>query len=355
MILPAAARLNLCAILFGGIVLTLAAQAAAQGSGATPDTYFADPARNVFAAGAVLTQTADGRPKGWDDPGAFDTGHARFDADGTLEVDNTDGADTMSLRAFLALDPKWKLLAVGSRIRSKGLQNASNRAGVRLTFQDKDHQEVRGAGDLIDATLKGTYQGWKAKMTSLAVPASAATLVISVEVSKATGKVFVQRVIVAPIDPAAEPPPAAVTALHRAIKRNDAVAVRKMIEADPRLLESRNMDYDCGTPLMGTAWTGSADAMLTLLNLGADMHAVDQNWSWPMVNWACFWCHSQALAVLTEHGATTEALPSELVGIAQEGKRRHATITDKELQDTIDVINKIPTTQPAPLATTQPQ
>jgi hypothetical protein len=327
----------------------------AQGTGTAPDTYFADPDRNVFAAGRAFEPMADGRPKGWDDPAAFDTGHARIAEEDTLEVDNIDGTSTQGVRAILPLDPAWKELAVGARIRSEGLQNASGRAGVRLSFQDKDRHDIRVAGDLIDATIKGTYQGWKVKMTSLAVPANAATLVISVEVSQAAGKVFVQRVIVTPIDPAKEPPPAQVTALHRAIKRNDSAALRKLIEADPRLLESRNMDYDCGTPLMGAAWTGSADAMLTLLNLGADIHAVDQNWSWPMMNWACFWCHPQALAVLIEHGATTEALPSELIGIAQEGKRRHATITDKELQDTIDVINKLPTTQPAHAATTQPQ
>jgi ankyrin repeat protein len=139
-----------------------------------------------------------------------------------------------------------------------------------------------------------------------------------------------------------------VVALHRAIKRNDAAAVRKMIEADHRLLESRNMDSDSGTPLMGSAWTGSADAMLALLNLGADIHTVDQNWGWPIVNWACFWCHGQALAVLIEHGATSEALPEELSGIARNGKERHPTITAADLQSTLDVIERLSTTQPAP-------
>src|SRR5439155_10897876 len=128
--------------------------------------------------------------------------------------------------------------------------------------------------------------GWKVKMTSLTVPATAATLVASVEVSQAAGKVYVQRVIVTPIDPAKEPPPAQVVALHRAIKRNDAAAVRKMIEADHRLLESRNMDYDCGTALMGAAWVGNGDVTRTLLDLGADIHTLDQNWGWQPVSWA---------------------------------------------------------------------
>jgi hypothetical protein len=340
------------AIMVGTICAALPSTARAQTGGAMADTYFADPDHNAFTAGATIEQTDDGRPRGWDDPLAFDTGHARL-ADNTLQVENTDGAATMRVRAFVPLDPAWRVLAIGTRIRSEGLQNATGRAGVRLSFQDKDHNDLRGPGDLIDATLKGTYQGWKVKMTSLMVPATAATLVVSVEVSQAAGKVYVQRVIVTPIDPAKEAPPAQVVALHRAIKQNNAAAVRKMIEADHRLLESRNMDYDCGTPLMGTAWTGSADAMLALLNLGADIHTADQNWGWNMVNWACFWCHGQALAVLLEHGATTEARPEELLAIARNGKERHPTISEAQLQSTLDVIGRMPTTTQPAGATTQ--
>jgi hypothetical protein len=328
------------------VCLFPARSARAQTGGALPDTYFADPEHNVFTAGASIEATADGRPTGWDDPAAFDTGHASI-ADGTLVVDNADGAANMRVRGFLPLDPAWKVIAVGTRIRSEGLQNATGRAGVRLTFQDKDHNDIRNAGDLIDATLKGIYQGWKVKMASLPVPPSAATLVVSVEVAQTAGKVYVQRVIVTPIDPAKEAPPAQVVALHKAIKRNDAAAVRKMIEADHRLLESRNMDYDCGSPLMGTAWTGSADVALTLLNLGAEIHTTDQNWDWPPINWACFWCHAQALAVLSEHGATTDATAKALRAIAQEGKKRHPNTPDADVQATLDAIGKLSTTQPA--------
>src|SRR5579862_2062312 len=101
-------RLMLLAV---AMVIALPRPLRAQGAGTPTDTYFADPDRNVFAAGRAFEPLADGRPKGWDDPAAFDTGHARIAEEDTLEVDNIDGTSNQSVRAFLPLDPTWKELA----------------------------------------------------------------------------------------------------------------------------------------------------------------------------------------------------------------------------------------------------
>lgn len=92
------------------------------------------------------------------------------------------------------------------------------------------------------------------------------------------------------------------SAFFSAIRNRDDKAVERMIAADPKLVQAR--DLTNSTPLHHAAAFGSLAAMKALIDKGADVNAKNRRQSTPL-----FWAiHDEArVRLLLEHGADTSA------------------------------------------------
>jgi RNA polymerase sigma factor (sigma-70 family) len=325
-------------------------------------TYCADRARTVFPAGLFPDVDPAGHPRGWADVSAFGNGKATL-LNGDVKaigMTNDDPSQNVAVRAVLPLRRDWKTLAVASRVFRHNV--TGQRAGVGFAFLDDTGDQVSQGVFLSFVTR--SFNNARPLMATLAVPRRATALMISVEMFHATGDLVASDILVMPVDPARDPDPARVVALHRAIRDGDAQKVADLVQQDRRLLESHNMDFNGGTPVVGAAWQDQADVIQTLAGLGADLDApsldagsFSSKAGQTATEWACWYGSSHALAVLMK---LTNDDPVPLIQAVQIGRQAHQNSLPsmRNVQPDYDACQRILTqsaaTRPSAQPTTQP-
>jgi uncharacterized protein len=94
------------------------------------------------------------------------------------------------------------------------------------------------------------------------------------------------------------------TELHAAVKRGDLPAMRRLLEADPRLANAPSETDQRGTfPLHVTAEAGQAAAARLLLEYGADIAATDLENGAIALGWAAFFGRPDLVEVLLSAGS----------------------------------------------------
>lgn len=92
--------------------------------------------------------------------------------------------------------------------------------------------------------------------------------------------------------------------LHAAVKRGDLPAMRRLLEADPRLANAPSETDERGTfPLHVAAEAGQAAAARLLLEYGADIAAKDLENDAIALGWAAFFGRPDLVEVLLSAGS----------------------------------------------------
>ena len=92
--------------------------------------------------------------------------------------------------------------------------------------------------------------------------------------------------------------------LHAAVKRGDLPAMRRLLEADPRLANAPSKTDERGTfPLHVAAEAGQAAAARLLLEYGADIAAKDLENDAIALGWAAFFGRPDLVEVLLSAGS----------------------------------------------------
>ena len=93
----------------------------------------------------------------------------------------------------------------------------------------------------------------------------------------------------------------------KAAKSGDAETVKRLVENDPTLLDAR--DKDGSTPLHCASWKGHAEVVKTLLELGADIQALNTNdhWGNTPLHAAAHGNQRAVAEILLAHGAEIHA------------------------------------------------
>jgi len=309
-------------------------------------TFYADPRQNLFPAGA-FSDAKKPDAKYWTDLAAFDAGDVKVQGE-FLVLQNADAGKTVQVQAVLPLDPEYRWIAASAVVVARNVvlspDAADDAAAVSLTFLDKNKQLLEPFAT-FSPLLKGKYTGQKARMASAAIPDNAAFVAITPRLDHVTGTLAVARIVITIPDPDKNADPEKVVALHKYIKAGNLEAVKRLVAPDKNMLESRNMDYDVGTPLIGAAWEGKADIAQFLLDAGADPLATDQNYQTTATYWAAYWGRPAVLKILLP---LTKDDPKELVQAVTVGRsRNHKNTPDSDFQACLDLLNNIPTTLPA--------
>jgi ankyrin repeat protein len=92
---------------------------------------------------------------------------------------------------------------------------------------------------------------------------------------------------------------------YASIAGNDAEAVRDALDADPSLVGARDRHLG-STPLHLAAFRGLTEIVRTLLELGADAHALERESGSTPLHWAAEGGHSEVVRLLLAHGADLE-------------------------------------------------
>ena len=119
----------------------------------------------------------------------------------------------------------------------------------------------------------------------------------------------------------------------KAAKTGDVATIRTLVEADKTLLDAR--DSDGSTPLHYAAWKGQPEVVTLLLELGADIQAVNQNshWGTTPLHAAAHGNQSKAARILIEKGADIHALNHRGSTPLGETKLHNATAVAKLLRE----------------------
>jgi len=319
-------------------------------------TYFANMSRNVFPQG-ILTSTKENTiPDGWSaSPDPFALGVAAYDPKRKLiRITSPDFGKKIELRTSLPLKPEWHTIMVRATLANRQLELGDPdkaAAGVFFCPVDKNNNQLGPAAYIFFKVGQGDW--FKVRMTTLTVPPEAVSLNVLIRFSDGKGFLGIQRIGVIPFDEKLDPDPAQVVAMQTAVKNNDVQAITDLATADKRLLEGRNMNWDCGSPLIGAAWTGHLEAVQTLLNLGADIHALDDNGDdnggyWTACTTAAYQGRPDCFKFLFDRAPEKTEY---LIPIIRDGMHLH-TNPAANYQDCLDYIaQKFPATTTQPLPT----
>jgi len=299
----------------------------------------ADPADHIFKIGTFKKADERGRPVGWTDLSAFDSGYADLDTErrGTLTLTAPMSKSEVAIRTTLDLPRGAEHVTFMVRLRGPTIKRDDKPgAGGGVLFSLIDSEGKSRDVVRIDPSYSG-YRNWLTQLYTARIRPDDRRLRISVILKDAEGRLDVHEIFVVPSTAEGEATVEQSRALAAAIHSDDADAVARLIEQDPRLLEMRTGDDDNGTPLIRAAWSNSTNVVSKLIELGADIEARDYNWRNTALRWCCWWGDDQVGEILLRAGAQTRGA-SQLAQNAKKGNPwpRHEKEAFDRLSQLID-------------------
>lgn len=264
----------------------------------------ADAKNDIFKFGRFDEPSDLKVPDGWQDVSAFDSGKATLEPQGrgTLSM-NAQTIDTNAcIETQIDVPADAKYLTFMVHLRGPTLIKSSqpeSGAGVRFTLTKG---EVERSFKRVEPRYDG-YRNWSFNIQTVQVMPGEDKLRIRVEVTKATGSMDIDNILVVPSDITNEATVDQQRQLEQALKSDDPELIQQLIEATPHMLEVRTGMCDNGTPLIRAAWDGAPKVAAMLVKLGADIEAKDPNWGNTPLRWCCWWGIPDVAQVLMEAGA----------------------------------------------------
>jgi|GEM_PF-1939758 len=297
----------------------------------------ADPAADIFKIGKFDGPADLKTPNGWQDLSAFGSGNAKLEPTGAgiLRLTLQPGDTKAHIETLIDVPQGAKYLTFMVRLRGPTLERTSepnSGAGVRFSLV-KDDQER--SLKRFEPNYDG-YRNWSFPMQTMQVMPGENRLRIRAEVTNVTGALEIESILVVPSNTSNEATKEQAEQLEQAIRSDDPELMRRLVEADPNMLEVRTGGYDNGTPLTRTAWVGASKVAAMLIKMGANLEAKDTNWGNTPLRWCCWWGEPEVAQVLLEAGADARGAS----GMARSSKTNNP-FTKKKPEDfdrTIEVI-----------------
>ena len=246
-------------------------------------------------------------PDGWLDVSAFDSGNATLEHRdrGTLSLNAETDETVAFIETQIDIPASAKYLTFMVNLRGPTLKRSSqpdSGAGVRLTLLKG---EVERNFKRVEPSYEG-YRSWAFNIQTVQVMPGEDKLRIRVELTKATGSLEIDRILVVPSDIMNEATDQDQRILDQALKSDDPELIRQLVELTPHMLEVRTGNCDNGTPLIRAAWDNAPKAAAMLVKLGADVEAKDSNWGNTPLRWCCWWGVPDVAEVLMQAGAKAD-------------------------------------------------
>jgi hypothetical protein len=277
---------------------------------------------DALQVGMFQPSDENGRPSGWDDVSAFDAGFARLrvGGNGADAILSGTPAAKRSISTFMDLPENAEHLTFVVRLRGPNLRkdDVVAGAGVTVTFLDAD------GGQRTMPRLEPAYEGyrdWIVRLGTARVRDGERRLRVDIEVINAMGDLEVDSIRIIPSTASGEATTMQSRTLEQVLKEDDADAVAELIRSDRRMLEMRTGHSDNGTPLIRAAWMGKPKVVAKLIELGADVEAIDHNWGNTPLEWCSWWGTHEVAKVLVEAGADTRGVSRR----AQSAKTRNGS------------------------------
>lgn len=246
-------------------------------------------------------------PDGWQDVSAFDSGNATLERGGrgTLSLNSETDKTVAFIETQIDIPPSAKYLTFMINLRGPTLKRSSqpeSGAGVRFTLMKG---EVERNFKRVEPSYEG-YRSWAFNTQTVQVMPGEDKLLIRVELTKATGSLEIDRILIVPSEITNEATAEQQRLLDQALKTDDAELIKLLVEETPRMLEVRTGNCDNGTPLIRAAWDNAPKAAAMLVKLGADIEAKDPNWGNTPLRWCCWWGVPDVAEVLMQAGAKAD-------------------------------------------------
>lgn len=267
----------------------------------------ADPKNDIFKFGKFDVRGDRPVPDGWKDVSAFDSGNATVEplGRGILRLAVTRENTDAFIETQIAIPESAKYLTLIVTLRGPTLTKSKqpkSGAGVQFTLmKGKEERSVKRIEPRYDG-----YRNWAYNIQTIKVMPGEDQLQIRVEVTKATGALEIDHILVVPSEVTNEATAEQQRLLDRALKSDDPEIMKQLVEANPHLLEVRTGVNDNGTPLIRAAWEGAPKVAAMLIKLGADIEAKDPNWGNTPLRWCCWWGIPDVAEVLMEAGAQAD-------------------------------------------------
>ena len=285
--------------------VTIAQCALAQDPVATH--WNADAKKDIFKAG-LFDEPGDLEvPAGWQDVSAFDSGNATLEprGRGTLSLNAETDETVAFIETQIDIPANAKYLTFMVNLRGPTLKRSSqpeSGAGVRFTLMKG---EVERTFKRVEPSYEG-YRSWAFNIQTVQVMPGEDKLRIRVELTKATGSLEIDRILVVPSEITNEATAEQQRQLDLALKTDDAELIKLLVEENPHMLEVRTGLSDNGTPLIRAAWDNAPKVAAMLVKLGADIEAKDSNWGNTPLRWCCWWGVPDVAEVLMQAGAKAD-------------------------------------------------
>ena len=270
----------------------------------------ADRNDNFFKDGEIVAWDDAGVPVGWDDTSAFESGDAysKQNYAGTMGVTcPTIGSET-SVATTIDLPDDAKFVTILARLRSVRIVPRKSKnagAGMVYTLKTDDGKKLEFPRVETDPDI-GPLRGWKAYRSTFAVPPGFTKLNIRATNVDSEGFLEVDSVLVMSSKPEFQAPEK-LAMLRTAIRKDDAVAAKALIEETPELLKLRDGNGPWTNPpplVIATVYNAKAVAK-ELVQLGADLEASEDSWDKTPLGICCVQGRAEIAKTLIDAGAKT--------------------------------------------------
>ena len=242
----------------------------------------ADRNDNLFEDGEINDWDEKNHPVGWDEISAFESGVAlkKGNSAGFVLACPADGSEAyVATTIDLPDDTKYVTLLARMRGKNRILGKSKDAgAGMVYTLENDDGRKLKLPKVVMDPE-HASVGGWKSYRSTVAVFPGYTKLNIRASIVDAEGLFELDSVLVMSSKPDFQAPEK-MQQLRSAIVKDDAEAVKELIEETPELLNLRDGIGPWGnpTPLIIAATYNAKNVAKELVRMGADLEASDDSW-----------------------------------------------------------------------------
>lgn len=292
----------------------------------------ADPNANIFPDGMLDRHDENNIPIGWQDKSAFETSHARIvePKRGVVQMEcPKDGSET-TFGTTLDLPKGTQYVTILTRMRGPSIQlGHSENTGAGMIYSLIGEKGKKRSTPRLEPIYKyGSLGGWKTYRRTIKVRPGETKLGITASMVDVTGHFEVDRVQVVPSKPGYEATPDEVKTMRTAIHEDDDHAIGLIMDSTPELLEYRDGTFENSTPLIYATVRNSPKVVKKLIELGANMEAVDESWKNTPLAWCCWWGNYEAAEVLVKAAAKLKHFDDMALNSKKKNKRPRGQLED---------------------------